>query len=49
MTINDNIEIIINAANKLINVLNRDDLFFILLGDGDVRKKMEGMVIDLPS
>ena len=46
MSINDSIEVIINAANKLINVLRRNECFFILLGDGDVRKKMEEMVIN---
>ena len=44
MTINDNIEVIIQTANKLINELGRKECFFILLGDGDVRKKMEEMV-----
>ena len=41
MTINDNIEVIINAANDLINLKGRKDLHFVLIGDGDVRKKME--------
>jgi glycosyltransferase involved in cell wall biosynthesis len=43
MTINDNIEVIIQTANRLINDLGRKECFFILLGDGDVRKKMEEM------
>jgi len=41
MTVNDNIEVIINAANELINNNGRKDLHFVLIGDGDVRKKME--------
>jgi len=41
MTVNDNIEVIVNAANELINNRNKKDLHFVLIGDGDVRKKME--------
>ena len=41
MTVNDNIEVIIKAADKLINNNGRKNLHFILIGDGDVRKKME--------
>ncbi len=41
MTVNDNIEVIIKAANQLINHNGRNDLHFILIGDGDVRKRME--------
>jgi glycosyltransferase involved in cell wall biosynthesis len=41
MTVNDNIEVIINAANELINNQGKKDLHFVLIGDGDVRKKME--------
>jgi glycosyltransferase involved in cell wall biosynthesis len=41
MTINDNIEIIIEAANKIVNNFDRKDCFFVLVGDGDVRERME--------
>ncbi len=44
MTINDNIEVVINAANDLINLKDRKNLHFVLIGDGDVRKKMEELV-----
>ena len=46
MTVNDNIEIIIEAANKIINEQKREDCIFVLLGDGDVRKKMEELAQD---
>ena len=41
MTVNDNIEVIINTANYLINNKGKKDLHFVLIGDGDVRQKME--------
>lgn len=43
MTVNDNIEIIINAANELINNRNVKDVHFLLVGDGDVRLQMENL------
>jgi glycosyltransferase involved in cell wall biosynthesis len=43
MTVNDNIEVIINTANNLINSQNHTDLKFVLVGDGDVRNKMENL------
>ena len=43
MTITDNIEIIIEAARKIIVEEKRNECQFILLGDGDVRTKMEKM------
>ena len=43
MTVNDNIEVIINTANVLVNKEGRKDLYFVLIGDGDVRKKMEDL------
>lgn len=46
MTVNDNIEVIISTANKIINEMGRKECYFILLGDGDVRKKMERMASD---
>lgn len=41
MTVNDHIEVIINAANEIVNNRNNKNIRFILLGDGDVRKAME--------
>ncbi len=41
MTVNDNIEVIVNTANVLINNKGKKDLHFVLIGDGDVREKME--------
>lgn len=44
MTVTDNIEMVIEAAKKILCELNRTDCFFILLGDGSVRLKLEGEV-----
>lgn len=41
MTKNDNIEIIIDAADKIINKKKRQDCYFILLGSGDVENAMK--------
>ena len=41
MTVNDNIEVVIESARKIINEYNRKNCYFVLLGDGDVREKME--------
>jgi len=41
MTVNDHIEVIINVANELINKRGKNNIHFILVGDGDVRKQME--------
>lgn len=43
MTVNDHIEVIVEAANELINNRDEKDLQFILVGDGDVRKQMEDL------
>ncbi len=41
MTVTDNIEIIIEVAKSIVLDEKREDCHFILLGDGDVRHKME--------
>ncbi len=41
MTINDNIEIIIEAAKRIIIDHKKSECIFILLGDGDVKEKLE--------
>jgi glycosyltransferase involved in cell wall biosynthesis len=41
MTVNDNIEIIIEAAKKIITEQKRPEFQFVLLGDGDVRRQAE--------
>ncbi len=46
MTVTDNIEILIEVAKKIIIDEKRNDCKFILLGDGDVRSKMEKLAND---
>ncbi len=44
MTINDNIEVIVEVAEKIIKEHKRSDCHFILLGDGQEREKAEKAV-----
>ncbi len=43
MTVTDNIEVVIEAAKKIIIDANRKDCVFILLGDGDVKLEMQSL------
>ena len=46
MTVTDNIEVILEIAKEIIVHEKRNDFVFVLLGDGDVRSKMEKLAID---
>ncbi len=47
MTINDNIEIIIEAVYIVVNKLGRKNIKFVLVGDGEVRKYMQELAVKL--
>lgn len=41
MTINDNVEVLVEVADMIINKFNRRDIKFVLVGDGEVREKLQ--------
>ncbi len=41
MTVNDNVEVIIEAADIIINKFNRREIKFVLVGEGEVKDKLQ--------